>query len=322
MGRGTTLVEAALLGRTLAGSDISPLSQMLVRPRLNVPDVDAIEDRLSHLPFEDGQLLPGEEALSAFYEEGNLRQISRLRSYFLDALGNTSAPDPALDWIRMVCLNRLSGHSAGYFSRRSMPPNQTVSIAAQQRLNDRNGQDPVHKDLRALIRKKTRSLLRSADLPSAPDHHVFTGPADTTGLADSSVDLVVTSPPFLDVVQYSKDNWLRCWFAGIDADSIPVSVLRAIPDWEEMVFDVLTEMHRVLRPGGYIAFEVGEVRTRSVMLERNVWHVAGRTEFERHMVVVNDQDFTKTSACWGVANRTRGTNSNRIVILRKPENQD
>lgn len=321
MGRGTTLVEAAILGRVPAGNDISPLSSMLVRPRLNVPDREVIDDAIDRLPFDGGIVSSDDGALTAFYEENNLRELCALRSYFSDRLADSEYPDPALDWIRMVCLNRLSGHSTGYFSRKSMPPNQAVSIAAQERLNERNAQTPIRKDLRAIMKKKTRSLLRSGDLPSAPDHHVFTGPADTVGLADASVDLVVTSPPFLDVVQYAKDNWLRCWFAGIDADSIPISVLRAIPDWEDMVFDVLTELHRVLRPGGHIAFEVGEVRGGSVKLEQNVWKVAGQTPLERHFVIVNDQDFTKTSACWGVANGARGTNSNRIVILRKPESQ-
>ena len=39
-------------------------------------------------------------------------------------------------------------------------------------------------------------------------------------ISDGSVDLTVTSPPFLDVVQYAADNWLRCWFNGLDADAL------------------------------------------------------------------------------------------------------
>jgi len=35
MGRGTTLLEAVLLGRRAAGCDINPLSAILVRPRLD-----------------------------------------------------------------------------------------------------------------------------------------------------------------------------------------------------------------------------------------------------------------------------------------------
>ena len=40
---------------------------------------------------------------------------------------------------------------------------------------------------------------------------------------------------------------------------------------------------------------------------------------EPELVLVNAQRFTKTANCWGVANNTAGTNSNRIVLLRRRE---
>ena len=39
--------------------------------------------------------------------------------------------------------------------------------------------------------------------------------------------------------------------------------------------------------------------------------------FERLVVMVNQQEFTKTANCWGVQNNAKGTNTNRIVILRR-----
>jgi hypothetical protein len=36
------------------------------------------------------------------------------------------------------------------------------------------------------------------------------------------------------------------------------------------------------------------------------------------LVVINDQRFTKTANCWGVDNNSKGTNTNRIVVFRKP----
>ena len=41
MGRGTTLLEAALLGRVPCGCDISPVSRVLLLPRLRPPTHDA-----------------------------------------------------------------------------------------------------------------------------------------------------------------------------------------------------------------------------------------------------------------------------------------
>jgi hypothetical protein len=35
------------------------------------------------------------------------------------------------------------------------------------------------------------------------------------------------------------------------------------------------------------------------------------------LVIVNSQKFTKTSNCWGVSNMSKGTNTNRVVLLRK-----
>ena len=46
MGRGTTLVEAALLGRTPFGCDVNPLSAILVRARLSPPGLMQIRERL------------------------------------------------------------------------------------------------------------------------------------------------------------------------------------------------------------------------------------------------------------------------------------
>jgi hypothetical protein len=36
------------------------------------------------------------------------------------------------------------------------------------------------------------------------------------------------------------------------------------------------------------------------------------------LVLINAQQFTKTANCWGVKNNSAGTNTNRIVVFRKP----
>jgi hypothetical protein len=68
-----------------------------------------------------------------------------------------------------------------------------------------------------IILKKSRILLKDGVPPAHPPEILITAQADNTPkIEDGSVALVVTSPPFLDIVQYAADNWLRCWFAGID----------------------------------------------------------------------------------------------------------
>lgn len=313
-GRGTTLIEAALMGRRAIGNDVNPLSALLTNPRLDPPAIGAVAERLARLARD----LPEAEvdpALLTFYHPATLRDITRLRRHFL------AEPSDAVDaWIRMVCLNRLTGHSSGFFSVYTLPPNQAVSLERQRKINAQRGQVPPERDVFAIILRKSRALLKDA-LPEGflrGEGRVLTGPAERTpGIADRSVDLIVTSPPFLDVVDYPADNWLRCWFAGVAADEVPISLHRSLPDWERFVARCFGTFARILRPGGIVAFEVGEVRRGKIALEQAVLRAAQGLPLTPLAVMVNSQAFTKTAQCWGVDNNRKGTNSNRIVVFER-----
>jgi len=317
MGRGTTPVEAHLLGRQSAGNDINPLSALLTRPRLRVPTYQQVQSALGEIDW--GQPVEVREDLLAFYHPETLRRLCVLRKHILDLAPLSEAtPNRAIDWIRMIAINRLTGHSSGFFSVYSLPPNQAVSIESQLRINERRNQTPPVRDLVSIILKKTRSLLRSGIPNNQENSQLMVGAADSlVGLAEGSVALTVTSPPFLDVVQYAADNWLRCWFAGIDTSAVEISMHKTESAWEQMVHGALREQARVLRVGGHVAFEVGEVRNGRILLEEAVWRAAKRLPFERLGVMINQQEFTKTANCWGVRNNAKGTNTNRIVLLRK-----
>jgi hypothetical protein len=319
MGRGTTLIEAALMGRVPWGCDINPLSPILVRPRLEPPDEKAIAALTEVLPF-DSDVETWDELL-AFYHPDVLRAVCSLRHYF-----HETGRDAADAWLRMVATNRLTGHSSGFFSVYSLPPNQAVSIKSQIRINAQRDQTPPPRDVRAILLKKSRQLLKDLTpaerrilAGAAPQAKLLTGSCDATPqLPDNSVTLAVTSPPFLNEVQYDIDNWLRCWFNHIDSAAVPIWMLRKPDQWQEKMTGVFRELRRILRPGGHVAFEVGEIRGGKVKLEELVLPAAVAAGLEPVLVMINDQEFTKTSNCWGVSNQEAGTNTNRIVLLRKP----
>ena len=81
--------------------------------------------------------------------------------------------------------------------------------------------------------------------------------------------------------------------------------------------EVFGELHRVLKRGACAAFEVGEVKGGTVRLEEAVVPAAMQAGLEPVFVLINDQSFTKTANLWGVANNRVGTNTNRVVLLRK-----
>lgn len=320
MGRGTTLIEAALRGRVPVGCDVNPLSQLLVAPRLAPPELEEVEVRLQSMDLDfDGEL---PEDLLVFYHPDTLREICAFRQQLLDLDRSSKSVDA---WIRMIAINRLTGHSKGFFSVYTLPPNQAVSVGAQEKINTKRRQKPEYRDVKKLILRKSRSLLRDVDaearamlervvdraqLVTALSH-------DTPAIRDESVALVVTSPPFLDVVQYADDNWLRCWFCGIDPKSVPITMARRLDEWQAAMKDVFRELERILRPGGHVAFEVGEVRGGKVKLEEAILPCGLEAGLTPVLVLINDQEFTKTANCWGVDNNKKGTNTNRVVLFRK-----
>jgi hypothetical protein len=344
MGRGTTPMEAALLGRVPWGNDINPLSLTFTRPRLRPPTVEELAARLREINLADYDECP--EDLLVFYHPDTLREICALKKYFLARRSRgpgsahsrsetsrrrrTSAAaieslDAVDDWLCMIALNRLTGHSPGFFSVYTLPPNQAVSIQSQRKINAKRDQKPPRRGVAQIILKKSRQLLgdvtpgvRGALAGVAGLAVLLNVPAESTHkLPADSVSLVVTSPPFLDVVQYADDNWLRCWFLGIDPKSVKLTVPRKLDAWREAMTKVFRELHRVLKPGGHIAFEVGEVHAGKTKLEDHVLPCGVAAGFEPVLVLINDQKFTKTANCWGVNNNFNGTNTNRIVVFKK-----
>jgi hypothetical protein len=322
-GRGTTVIEAGLSGREAIANDINPLSRIMTEPRFSPPDIAAVEDRLASVPRGSERAAID---LSMFYHPDTEKEIVALRLYILNR--KADCRDDMIDrWIAMVATNRLTGHSKGFFSVYTLPPNQAVSPQSQQRINQKRQQTPEYRDTHRIILNKTKSLIRNLTSSEKKNlinagknaRHLTDDARSTPGIPDTSVQLTVTSPPFLDIVQYREDNWLRCWFNGHNEEAIgkQITMARTLEEWRRVLSAVLCELYRITRYGGYVAFEVGEVRKRTIRLEEHVIPLGITAGFTCEGVLINQQTFTKTSNIWGVNNMASGTNTNRIVIFHK-----
>jgi hypothetical protein len=329
MGRGTTPVEAALLGRNVIGNDANPLSRTFTKPRLDPPLFEDVVQRTERIKIS--KKVPSSLDLSMFYHPRTESEILSLRRYLAQRAA-TRREDEVDRWIRMVATNRLTGHSRGFFSVYTLPPNQAMSAENQRRVNKSRKQKPEYRDIKELILRKTRSLLRDvSDEQKQNLAHVrknarfFTGDAGRTrSIADGSVRLTVTSPPFLDTVNYAQDNWLRCWFNSLEWKEIGerLTVVRSMDAWIVAMSRVFQELYRITTPDGVVAFEVGEIRKRNLRLDEIVVPIGLQAGFRCAGILINQQKFTKTSNIWGIRNNRAGTNTNRIAVFYKEADND
>lgn len=323
-GRGTTIIEAGIMQRNVISNDINPLSKIFCEPRLCIPSLTEIQKRLTEIPLD--HLQKADIDLSMFYEPHTESELVSLRNYLMERK-ESGSEDNVDKWIRMIATNRLTGHSSGFFSVYTLPPNQAITPERQSKLNKTRNQFPEYRDVKQLILKKSNTLLKKIspeeinNLNSCGKKAKFliNDASNTKEIKANSVDLTVTSPPFLDIVNYSQDNWLRCWFNGIDSIDISknITMLSSIQEWTNYIQDVFNELFRITSKNGWVAFEVGEVRNGKIRLDEHVVPLGINSGFEFACVIINEQNFTKTSNIWGIHNKKRGTNTNRIVVFQK-----
>jgi hypothetical protein len=326
MGRGTTPIEAALLDRNVIGNDANPLSRTFTRPRLQLPSLEDVARRINGIKIDKNA--SSSLDLSMFYHPRTEAEILSVRRYLAKRVA-TGREDEIDRWIRMVATNRLTGHSSGFFSVYTLPPNQAMSAENQRRINKSRKQIAEYRDVKTLVLRKTMSLLRNISdeqkealaRVGGKARFITADARRTRSIADNSVQLTVTSPPFLDTVNYAQDNWLRSWFNSVDWEDVSyrLTVVRSLEVWTHIMARVFQELYRVTAPAGVVAFEVGEIRKRNLKLDEVVVPLGIQAGFRCAGVLVNQQKFTKTSNIWGIKNNRAGTNTNRIVVFQKSE---
>lgn len=323
-GRGTTMLQANILGRRGISNDVNPLSERIAFPKTRPVSIDAIARRLEEIPLDQPRDLSAEEDLGMFYHPRTYQELLNLRDYLRIHRDETDR------FIEMMAISRLHGHSVGFFSAYSFPQ-ISIPKANQAKINRTRGSEPDYRDLKSRILKKAKSALKDGELSNirTMGRKSLLTTGDSRDLRDwpsETVHLVVTSPPFLNQVDYVLDSWLETWFCGIDQEYLERGVVQT-PDlgvWMQFISDTLTELHRVLVPGGLIAMEVGEVRHQGsvlnldeILVHLTAQKVYNQGQFKVHEVYVQSQEFTKLANCFRVTNNVLGTNTNRIVLMEK-----
>ena len=220
-GRGTTLLQALLMGRNAIATDINPVAYCISAAKARVPRLKAVEQELNLLEkrfHRSSRRKFAEEraGLPAFFRRAfhhtTLNQLLFLRSALRWRRNRTHC------FITALVLGSLHGEmdkSDSYFSNQmprtiSTKPVYSIKYWKRHRLWARK------RDVFEILGKRARFRL-STEVPSISGE-VALSDARKIGQVFTNlkqeIKLVVTSPPYLNVTNYEEDQWLRLWFLG------------------------------------------------------------------------------------------------------------
>ena len=220
-GRGTTLLEVLLKSRSALASDINPVAACVTGAKARVPSLDSVNRRLDDLGTEFKhtcleELEAQRKALPPFFKRAfhfrTLREILFLRQH-LD--WQTDDVDRFVAALVLGSLHGEMDRSPSYFSNQmprtiSLKPGYSVRYWRERRL--------VAKRKRVFDLLSRRAYLRlRKERPSGQAVSVQSDVRSLSSLLspwEQTVQLVVTSPPYLDVTSFEEDQWLRLWFLG------------------------------------------------------------------------------------------------------------
>jgi hypothetical protein len=262
-GKGTVLLEASLLRRRCLGFDVAPDCIIVSNAKIQPPPLAAVERMLDRFRPQPRTVNEIPREVRVFYSPKTLLQLLELRDFLLarQRNGRRTARRVA-NFLMATLLGALHGHSKLSLSLPcshsfAMAPNYVREYAKKHRLNRpvRNVRDCLFERAKQLLASQPPNTGGKAVLCSADGY----ARSLRNQLVDS-VDLILTSPPYLNVQTYAKDSWLRLWLLGYEYRALRSRFIETGSPrvYSERMRPCLAEMLKVLKPSKYAVIVAGD----------------------------------------------------------------
>lgn len=254
-GSGVIPFEASLLGRRTIAADISPYGYTLMRAKFSAPtQLDAAliafrstwERSLSRRPKQDLRSVP--QWVRRFFHPETLRSALALRDELVGRRDTflLACLLGILHHQRPGFLSYPSSHLVPYLRDKLFPPSKMPELYEERDVESR------------MIAKIKRTYRRPPAALAETSLHL----QDSRRLALSeTVDAIITSPPYMNELDYVRDNRLRLWF-----------LTRSLPNhsdirkrnrevaFKDLLVDTFEHIVPRLSPGGHLILVVGDSR--------------------------------------------------------------
>lgn len=257
VGSGAIALESLIAGRGIVCCDSNPYAIVLTRAKLFPPrsltEALALAEHYldrSTAELEEVNLHDIPKWVQDFFHPETLKEIvslvkvlKRHEQHFLLAclLGILHHQRPGF-------LSYPASHAVPYLRTKKFPKSLYPELYQYRPVRHR------------LLGKIMRTYRRFPEIDHTLPKKCYLKDATKLRLRENSIGAVITSPPYMNTLDYVRDNRLRLWFLGCTDETIlnkavPMNVDR----FEKLMAGCLRVIHVALRPGGRCLFVAGEL---------------------------------------------------------------
>ena len=312
-GSGTTIVEAFLNNRNAIGNDFNPLSTLITKVKTTMirdEDIIYLDKKLNTMKRyidlgykrrdERTQKLPNRK-VSKIFNEMVICKLETIRE--------------TIDEIK------FEGFIDLYDLCRVALSHTIWSLVKNGTDNDVDGH------FLSTIELYKRELKQTKDkLISSPMVTTLTGDSRKLAVEDKSIDLIVTSPPYVNALDYYRTHMYNMLWLGMDFINLKRNEIgghshfianrfRLLSEYLGDMFRTMIEMNRVLKVGKFSVIVVGNSSLEYELIESHKFFVnfAGKIGFAHRKTIFRNIDITKKYTSSDIGQ----INEEYIIILQK-----
>lgn len=260
-GSGTLPLEAARLGRRVFASDASPYAVLLTKGKLFAP-VTA-----------DKALVAVERLLwcASKIRDADLRRIPKwVRSFFhpktlKEAMSFMAVAHAARDHFLQSCLLGILHHQRPGFL--SFPSSHLVPYLRDKNFPKRKYPELyMYRPLQPRLIAKVERAYKRPPIGSLAENVVYCGQSSIQDVVlPEQLDCLITSPPYMNALDYGRDNRLRLWFLNQNLPNDVDRISGGFSGFQASIAALACELQRKLKQGGHCIFVIGEKDTRKAV---------------------------------------------------------
>lgn len=279
-GRGTTALVCRELNRKFVGNDLNPYAYVLTKFKIDkilknelLESLNDIEKKFKNSIFLNKVINYKNivfKELSYYYSDSTLKQLLFLRENYGKKWINNNKN---INGILAFALGLMHGPirkdgSTIYFSvdmpnTISMSPNYVKNYCKKNKLKKPDVN--IFSQIKDRIIKKFDNLLeKNYDAKmfywdSRKENHY---------IQNNSIDLVITSPPYLSIVNYTNSNWLKLWLLGynrFELNKIKLSDRFSFNEYISFIEEYLNSIYPKLKKDAKVCLVVGDVFDKNLI---------------------------------------------------------